>query len=253
MAITESLPLVLGANAVVISGLAGLVWASVHPRSRFWGPIYCRATGEAAGAACAITFDDGPTPGSTERVLDLLGELNVRAAFFVIGRNVETAPHLLRRMHDEGHLIGNHSYHHHRLAMFRGHAYWTAEVHRTNELIWQIIGQRPAMFRPPLGVKTWFINHAAWAADQRIVTWSVRSMDGVANTSKRIVERVLPQTQPGDILLFHDGVEPGRQRDIGPTVAALGPTIMGLRQRGIEPRRLDELLGLHAYVVGATG
>src|SRR5689334_1642753 len=91
----------------------GVAWAvmAAHgtfvPDSTFWGPVISRGSGDGPPQV-ALTFDDGPTEGSTERILDVLGELDVRATFFVIGRNVQRWPGLVERMDAEGHVVANH-------------------------------------------------------------------------------------------------------------------------------------------------
>src|SRR6185437_4519199 len=104
----------LGIGAVSAGLLTVASYATFVPKSGIWGPVVWRGTSEDPPRV-ALTFDDGPTAGSTDRILDLLGEMNVKAGFFVIGRNVEGEPELLRRIDAEGHLVGNHTYDHSRL------------------------------------------------------------------------------------------------------------------------------------------
>jgi len=224
-----------------------VAWVSARPTCNFWGRVYSRAI---ASSQYALTFDDGPTRQSTEPILDTLGELNVRATFFVVGANVRRCPDLVARMHAEGHLVANHSLDHHRLSMFRGLRYWERQLTRTDRLVEEIIGVRPAMFRPPMGVKTWFNVCAAASAGHSVITWSRRAMDGVPTTRQRIINRVVPFTVGGDVVVLHDGVEPHSRRDPTPSVEAVKPLILQLRQRGLDPAPLDELLGLPAYAPG---
>lgn len=240
--------MVYGGTAFTISttAIAAATVASIAPANQLWGRVLSR--GPADGPPrYALTLDDGPTRGATDRILDTLGELGVPAAFFVVGVNVERCPDLLRRIHNEGHLVGNHTYRHSHYGMMRGPRYWDHEVRRTDDLIASIIGLRPATFRPPMGVKTPFIHGAARRAGQPVVTWNRRALDGVETTTDRILGRLVPTTRPGDILLLHDGVEPNRPRDTAPSVAAVRPLVERLRDRGLEPVRLDRLLGIPAY------
>lgn len=230
----------------VAVGLCALGWVSASPTNTFWGPVHCR--GSCVGPpGYALTLDDGPTRESTTAILDTLGELGVRAAFFVIGTNARQFPDLLVRMHQEGHLIANHTLDHAHLSMFRGSRYWDHQLAETDQIIGQIIGRRPAMFRPPMGMKTGFNMAAAKRRGQAVVTWSRRAVDGISTTRDRILHRLVPHTVAGDILLLHDGVEPRSHRDPAPTVAALKPLILQLRDRGLEPAPLDDFLGLPAY------
>jgi peptidoglycan/xylan/chitin deacetylase (PgdA/CDA1 family) len=235
------------------AALCGLAWAAMAahgtfvPDSRFWGPVISRASADGPRRV-ALTFDDGPTAGSTERILDTLGELDVRAAFFVVGRNVERWPRLVERMDAEGHVVANHSWDHGRYGVFRRIRYWTRQIARTAELIEQIIGRRPALFRPPMGMKTWHVTDAARATGHAVVTWNRSAFDGVATSSGRIVERLAGPAMRGDILLLHDGVEPHAPScDTAATEGAVRPLVAALREKGLTPRRLDELLGIPAY------
>jgi peptidoglycan/xylan/chitin deacetylase (PgdA/CDA1 family) len=232
--------------AAVAASAAGaaLAGGTFAPRSSFWGPVLSRGR----GGGLALTFDDGPTAGATDRVLDVLGELGVKAAFFVIGRNVRRHPKLVERMYAEGHVVGNHTMDHAHFGVLRRGGYWRRQVEETDETIRQVIGRRPALFRPPMGIKTLHITRAATASGHAIVTWTRRAFDGVATSPQRIVSRLAPASRPGDILLLHDGVEPNAaRRDPAATVAALRPLIASLRDRGLEPRPLDEVLRLPAY------
>ena len=196
----------------------------------------------------ALTFDDGPTPGGTDRVLDILRELKVSATFFVIGRNVQRWPDLLRRMDAEGHGIGNHTFDHSHWGVF-GHARWWADqIQRTDDAIEKVIGRRTAMFRPPVGHKTPYTMMAARRTGHALVTWNMRSYDGLASaTPQKIIDRLLPRCRAGDIVILHDGVEPNRLRDPSVTVEAVKPLIRGLRERGLEPVGVEQLTGLKMY------
>jgi peptidoglycan/xylan/chitin deacetylase (PgdA/CDA1 family) len=195
----------------------------------------------------ALTFDDGPTPGTSDAVLDLLGEMNVKAAFFVVGVNARQHPELLRRIHDEGHLIGNHTLDHSHYTVFGRLKYWKNQIRAADDVVESAVGIRPALFRPPMGVRTWHTARAARELGHTVVTWSRRGVDGFPTRSERIVKRLSSATG-GEILLLHDGVEPhSPYRDRTATVAALRPLIDQLRLRGLTPVRLDELIGVPAY------
>jgi peptidoglycan/xylan/chitin deacetylase (PgdA/CDA1 family) len=225
---------------------AGLTYATVAPTSGFWGPVVWKGAA-AAPPRYALTFDDGPTPGSTDRVLDLLGELGAIGTFFVIGRNVAEHPELLKRIGDEGHVVANHSFDHSHFGLFGRDRYWHAQIAQTDELIERIIGRRPAMFRPPMGIKTWHVSRAARRNGHTLVAWSRSARDGLRTTTPRIIDRLVGRTRAGDILLLHDGIEPHFRRDPAPTIAAIRPLVQGLRARGLEPAALGDLIGLQPY------
>jgi peptidoglycan-N-acetylglucosamine deacetylase len=238
---------------VLATGLAGAAaflsigaYGTANPASTMWGPVISRGPRDVMRVA--ITFDDGPLPGTTDRILDVLAEANVRAAFFVIGRHARQWPDLVRRMHDEGHLVGNHSFDHLHTGLFGRYLYWAEELKRADELIEEIGGRRPAVFRPPMGLKHWHVMNAAADAGHSVVTWSRRARDVRAIESQLIVQRLLKPACGGDVLLMHDGNDPClKPQDRSGVRDAVRPLIEGLRRRGLEPVRLDDLLGIPAY------
>jgi peptidoglycan/xylan/chitin deacetylase (PgdA/CDA1 family) len=230
----------LGAGAAT----AAISYPTFWPGSRLWGPVV--SSGATSGPPrVALTFDDGPLPGATDQILDVLEELNVRATFFVIGKVAERNARLLLRIHEEGHIIGNHSFDHVGLGFLHGEDFWREQIERTDGVIERVIGLRPRLFRPPLGIKTWLTARAA--RTHTVVTWNRRGMDGIATRPQRILSRVIPRARGGDIIALHDGVSPQSRRDPMVTVEAVRPLIAGLRDRGIEPVRLDELAALEPY------
>jgi peptidoglycan-N-acetylglucosamine deacetylase len=247
---------VMGLNTVAVPALAACAaigaatyatYATVAPASSFWGPVVHRGDPARSAGRYALTFDDGPTADSTPRVLDVLAELGVKATFFCIGANVRRNPDIVRRMHNEGHVVGNHTFDHSHYGVMRRQRYWDEQVRTTDELLASIIGVRPALFRPPMGVRTWHTTRAARRYGYTIVTWSRRALDGLPTTAERIVRRLAGPTEAGDILILHDGVEPNVRRDPSASVAAVGPLVRALREHGLEPASLEELTGVRPY------
>jgi peptidoglycan/xylan/chitin deacetylase (PgdA/CDA1 family) len=227
------------------AAVAGFTYATVAPTSCFWGHVVSR--GPRDTRRIALTFDDGPTAGATDRVLDTLRHHGVRATFFVIGRNVERSPELVQRMHDEGHQVANHTYSHSHYASLGRGRYWRDEIHRTDEAIQRIIGVRPVIFRPPVGVKTWHTLGQARRLGHTTVTWSRRAWDGLSTSPEKILSRLTHLTA-GDIVLLHDGIQPHRTtRDPTPTLEALPRLLESIHRRQLAPVRIDELLGIPAY------
>jgi peptidoglycan/xylan/chitin deacetylase (PgdA/CDA1 family) len=245
-----SLSIKIAAGVAGTAGIASLAYGSFAPGSGLWGKVYTRAPAGTPGVA--LTFDDGPARSATPAILDILGELGVKAVFFVIGANVRQCPDLLERMHAEGHLVGNHSLDHGRAGLAHGRRYWDHQLRETDRIIQETIGVCPAMFRPPFGFKTWCNMSVAARQGKAVIAWSRRAWDGVKTTSERIVQRLNLPTRAGEILLLHDGAEPQRNRDARPTIEALKPLIMRLRDRGLEMRPLDQLLKLRAYMPAAS-
>jgi peptidoglycan-N-acetylglucosamine deacetylase len=248
MTIVSSLSLGLAAAGTSLVAVGS--WGIFHPRSQIWGPIVHR--GPRSLPQIALTFDDGPHPEATPAILDTLADLGVRAAFFVIGAHAARWPRLVRRMVDEGHVVGNHSYDHHRWGSMWGVRYWRDQVGRTQELIAKVTGRRPAYFRPPMGFKSLNVSWVLRSAGMTQVTYSLRGFDGFPTTPQRILERVLPKASAGDVIALHDGRDPFIDRPRLATRDAIRPLIFGLRERGLEFVRLDRLIGVEAWVEGAV-
>jgi len=228
------------------AGLAYYTYATFSVGSRAFFPVICRGPA-GPGAKVALTFDDGPTPHGTEPILRELERLRIPAAFFVIGSNAARWPGLLRRIDKAGHLIGNHSFDHARLGVLGSPSYWRDQLARTDNVVQDQVGKRPALFRPPMGFKTWRMARPLREGGFSVVAWSRRGLDGVATTPQRIVQRLAMRVQRGDICVLHDGEEPGRTRDPATTLASLEPLAHEVRARGLEFGRLDEVIGVDAY------
>jgi peptidoglycan/xylan/chitin deacetylase (PgdA/CDA1 family) len=228
-------------TGALTAGLAtgAVAYPLAMPGCQWFGPVTARGPADGPPRV-ALTFDDGPWPGGTDPILDLLKRLNVRATFFVIGRNVEAHPKLVERIDREGHLIGNHSFDHAALGFLHGQAFWREQLEKTAAAIERCIGKKPTLFRPPLGIKTPAMMKAA--RGYRTITWTRRAMDGLTTTPRRILDRLVPTARPGDILVLHDGVSPQSKRDPTATVRAVEPLVLRLRERGLEPMGLNELL-----------
>jgi peptidoglycan/xylan/chitin deacetylase (PgdA/CDA1 family) len=235
---------VAGAAAFFSAGAYGLV----NPASRMWGPVISRGDVGDSSQRIALTFDDGPLPGSTDVILGALTAMNVRATFFVIGAHVRRWPDLVRRMHDEGHVVGNHTFNHSHMGLFGRDGYWLDEIRRADDAIERVIGRRPALFRPPMGYKHWHVMNMAADTGHSVVTWSRRAWDVKPTGAPLILQRLVEPSRGGDILLLHDGNDPClRPSDRAGTRDAVRPLIEGLRQRGLEPVRLDEMIRRPAY------
>ncbi len=148
----------------------------------------------------ALTFDDGPHPVYTPRLLDGLKERGVKASFFVVGQNAEQNPELIQRIQEEGHLLGNHTYSHVQLTGITEEEA-CEELVRTSEVVEKITGEHLEYVRPPFG--SW--NDELDCDILMIpVFWSVDSRDWTTTNVSEIVRRVVTQTKEDDIILMHD-------------------------------------------------
>lgn len=239
-------PLILGSSAAFATAAAGMGYAAVAPGCQWYGPVLRR--GDPAGPRhIALTFDDGPTPGATDRVLACLDEFNVPACFFCIGRNAERSPGLLRTAHAAGHLLANHSDDHARHGAFHGRRYWVEQLERTNAAVHDAIGRTPKLFRPPMGIKTPRVLYAPITLGMLTVTWTHRGFDTRQRDPARIAGRLTRRLSAGSVLVLHDGTEPGRRRGADATCASLPLIIGSARQAGYTFARLDDVLGVQGY------
>ena len=149
----------------------------------------------------AITFDDGPNSLYTEKLLDGLKERNVKATFFLIGKEVKEYPDIVKRMYEEGHLIGNHTYEHVNLCeVDTKQVKW--QVEQTNDLIYEVTGERPVYIRPPYGCWNKQMEEETGMLE---ILWSVDPRDWECNDTDVLISRVLKQVDDEGIILFHDG------------------------------------------------
>jgi peptidoglycan/xylan/chitin deacetylase (PgdA/CDA1 family) len=155
--------------------------------------------------ALGLTFDDGPHPEHTPRLLDVLKREGIVATFFVIGREAERYPDLIRRMVAEGHVVGNHTYMHSDPVRMRAREFLD-EVQRTHNLLTSLIGSSPPpLLRPPYGRLTVAKLIRSWRAGQSIVLWNVDAEDFASRSADEVQERLERHAwQSGDLILMHD-------------------------------------------------
>jgi peptidoglycan/xylan/chitin deacetylase (PgdA/CDA1 family) len=206
MADSPAIPLaIFGTSAGVLSAVGLWAYSVFVPRCQFWAPVI-RSLPQRE--AVTLTFENGPDEQVTPRLLDLLATENLKATFFVIGARAKQHPAEIRQIHAAGHTLGNHSLDHAPGGWKRDLKYWQAQLRETQSIVADITGTPPLLFRPPWGHKTRPIAAAAAGLHLPIVTWSVaapRTADAAA-FAKYMVKR----TTGHDILLLHDGPEPGR-------------------------------------------
>lgn len=162
-----------------------------------------RTRGTAAEATVYLTFDDGPDPDHTAKLLDLLSRHDAKATFFLLGRDVDRSPELVQRMLADGHAIGNHSMTHPRMRSLGLRAQW-AEVDCADDVLKRFDGRRRHIFRPPNGRLTLGLIIACLWRRQSLVLWTIDSLD--YKLSPEAVVRHLSSSRlvAGDVILFHD-------------------------------------------------
>jgi len=208
-----------------------------------WGShaltVGCRWRGERAGRKIALTFDDGPDPEATPRVLDILAAQRVTASFFLVGERATRHPALARRIAEAGHDLGNHSWSH-RSLWLTGPRRTVDEVRRGHAAIAQATGEEPRFFRPPWGLTNLALFPALRRLGTPCVFWTVQPEGQRAASAALQVERVRRRARPGAILDLHDadGV-PGAG---GRLVEALPAMIESLRSDGYALAPLRDVL-----------
>lgn len=235
----------IGALAVFAAFLLLIAWAVFNVNSSIWARTLWRAP--APVNAVALTFDDGPDPDFTPRVLELLREKGVQAAFFCVGSRVREHPALAKQIAEEGHLLGNHSDSHGMWINFSWRRRLREEISACNAAISQAAGVKPRLYRAPHGFKNPALGDVLREQGLTAIGWQVRGFDAVVNDAARIAQRIVEKAKPGGVILLHDGAGLQGSSDRAATLAALPVVIDGLRSQGLEIKRLDKLLMVEAY------
>jgi peptidoglycan/xylan/chitin deacetylase (PgdA/CDA1 family) len=235
----------IGAGLAAAVGALALLFVVFDVNSAFWAPTLWRAP--APTNAVALTFDDGPDPRFTPRVLAILEEKKVPAAFFVMGRRAEEHPELLAAMDRAGHLVGSHTYSHDLRFHFQLWGGARREIADCNRVIVRAIGREPRLFRSPQGFKNPALGDVLYEMGMTAIGWQVRGLDAVERDSAKILARIVKGAKGGGVIAMHDGAGLLGTESREPTLDALPRLIDALRAAGLEFTRLDALLGVEPY------
>lgn len=192
----------------------------------------------------ALTYDDGPHPPYTERLLDVLAKHNVKATFFMIGNRIEKHPETVRRVITDGHQIGNHSYSHPVLG-FLPPPYVQREIERTDQLLRQfgIVGE--IVFRAPLLTRFLPVAWVLAKGDRAHISCNVWSWDWTTQNPHKITERVLKKTLSsigaGSIIVLHDGKAENKNANRSGTIEATDRIITAMKRDGYRFVRLADV------------
>jgi peptidoglycan/xylan/chitin deacetylase (PgdA/CDA1 family) len=213
--------LIYGATTLLV------LYALFHPRNQWLVANRSRVN----GAGCvALTFDDGPDPVDTPKLLDLLREKGVKATFFVIGKRADQYPEIVRRTWAEGHLVANHTWSHDSLFCFLTPGRLRAEIERGTESVRRSCGFRPRFFRSPVGMRHPLLGPYLRDAGLEYISWTIRTLDTFTANSSVLARRILNKAVSGDIILLHDHLPGGADA----MLEALPRVIDELRGRGFE-------------------
>jgi peptidoglycan-N-acetylglucosamine deacetylase len=230
------------AGAMVLT-IGAAFWIGANSPTETWFGSQI-SHGPRDGNEVAITFDDGPTDPYTLAIAHILDEHGAKGTFFVVGKAVEERPDIVRELRNDGHLLGNHSYHH---DSWRWLDPRYPELDRTQRVFQREVGVCPTYYRAPHGQHTPFMAHVVDDHGMSMVGWDVSAGDWATRDAREVARAVLDDTEPGSIILLHDGLDGDVRADRSVLVRALPIILDGLDRRGLKPVRLDALLGDRGY------
>jgi peptidoglycan-N-acetylglucosamine deacetylase len=229
-------PAWLAAGGVCAAG-GIFAWAVVAPSSQIFGPTVRRLSDP---SAIALTFDDGPNPAITPKLLDVLDRYEAKASFFLIGRHVRAFPELAKEIAERGHTIGNHTETHSRLT-FLSRGRIAEEIDLCDEAIFEAIGRRSGWMRPPYGYRSPLLNGIIQRrVGGRVVMWTAMAWDWKPQAAERVIKH-LRGVRGGDIVLLHDGDHRKASGDRRHTLEAVEYWLPRWKDAGLSCVGLDEI------------
>ncbi|MEI8292771.1 MAG: polysaccharide deacetylase family protein [bacterium] len=232
VAVVEPQPLIPSSNATVEQPVAAPTPtpAPVAPRK----PTYTSCNVDSQ--TVAMTFDDGPHPKLTLKLLDILKERGIKATFFVIGKNVAEFPEVAKRIVDEGHEIANHSWTHPQLTKLSPSGFAT-EISQTNDAIEKATGVRPTLMRPPYGaINANLTKRLNEEYGLTVVLWSVDPLDWKIRNAEHVSSQIIKNAAPGAIILSHD--------IHASTIDAMPAALDALQSKGYKFATVSELIAM---------
>ncbi len=187
------------------------------------------------GKYVALTFDDGPRPDVTPRILDTLKKHDAKATFFMLGSQVEYYPSLANKVEEAGHDIGNHTMNHQDLSILDSNKI-KEEAQKSSRIIEKATGQKPTLLRPPYGAWNDSVKRVTKEMGVPMVMWSVDSLDWKSRNAAAVNEEVMSNVAPGSIVLLHD-IHPS-------TADALPQLLSSLEEQGYQMVTVSQLLEL---------
>jgi len=222
-----------------------LIQGVISPKSQLFGKSYWHKPTHSK--VVALTFDDGPNEPYTSEILDVLAKNDIKATFFMIGENVKYYPEVAKKVADEGNIVANHSYSHKRDLPIEDKKTMIREINSTQDLIFQIIGEKPHLFRSPHGYKSPMLASELKKENLAVVEWSDMTDDYDKPGEKSITKKILAKVRPGGIIVIHDGDKTQHGSDRSQSVKALEEIIQALKKKGYSFVTVPELLNIPAY------
>ena len=213
------------------------------PRSTLLGPNFNRLPGLAvARGEIAFTFDDGPDPEVTPKVLDLLDAHGTRATFFCIAENAARHPELCREIARRGHMVENHSSEHQVTFAMLGFGGIRKEISAAQQTLEGLTGKAPRFFRAPAGLRNPLLDPVLHDLGLRLVSWTRRGFDTREHDAGRVAARLLRDLGPGDILLLHDGHSDRTSTGVPVVLDVLPRLLAAARHQGLRPVTLAQAI-----------
>lgn len=236
----RSVSLFLTVLMIAFLFVASFIYAAVTPQSQLFGKVYWHKNTK--DKIVALTFDDGPNEPYTSEVLKILSNYNIKATFFLIGKNVEYYPETTGKIFAAGHIIANHSYSHDRILAMEDLKTIQEEVERTQEAVFRLTGRRPNLFRPPHGIKSPNLLSVLKEHGLVAVCWSDMTGDFRNPDIQKIVKKIVSRADSGGIIVLHDGDKTKHGSDRSHTVKALPYIIEALQKKGYRFVTVPELI-----------
>jgi peptidoglycan-N-acetylglucosamine deacetylase len=232
-----------GATAAALLTAGAACWIGANSPTAMWFGSQV-AHGPRDARQVAITFDDGPDDPYTLEIAGILDERGAKGTFFMVGKALDRRPDIARALREDGHLLGNHSYHH---DSWRWLDPRYPELERTQRVFRRELGVCPTFFRAPHGQHTPFMARVVGDHGMTMVGWDVSAGDWKTDDARLVARRVLDDVQPGSIIVLHDGLDGNVTADRSVLVRAVPMILDGLARRGLDPVRLDRLLDERGY------
>ena len=209
------------------------------PRFSFFLPII--SMGNSGRPAVAITFDDGPDPVSTPAVIELLSKHKICATFFVTGKKASEHPGLIKEILARGHTVGNHSYSHDNLIMFKSSKALIKEIESAQDILGKF-GITPLAFRPPVGITNPRLGRVLDKSGMYNLNFSCRAVDGGNRWIKNLSEKILRRVHPDAIVALHD-IKPRDDALFSYWLNEIDLIFSGIKEKGLAILPLSELIG----------
>ena len=194
--------------------------------------IFVKSINSVGEGNICLTFDDGPDPIMTPKILEILNKHGIKGTFFLIGKNVLANQELVKQISDEGHSIGSHTYYHKTIFPISSENKITEEIIKTNQLLEQITSKKIIFFRPPFGITNPNIKKTLKKLEMTSVGWDVRSLDTITKDAKKLSNRVINGiNKGGSIILFHDRCKS--------TLAILEKIIIYCHEKGLKFKTIN--------------